>query len=140
MATRYADRIFMSVNGQRIADLQRVNVKQNHSRKVVPTMTPDGYSRGFVQGNKEFDVSATIAVQNQLARPKFEEIDYENTNVQITALFGKDQLVISGVFLKDNEDDAAGVGEEVKTTFNFGALKVTDPIGNSSLFTIVAGT
>ncbi len=39
-------------------------------------------------------------------------------------------------FNKDVEDNSGGVGEEVKTTFNFGALRLQDAVGNSSLFNI----
>jgi hypothetical protein len=134
MATRFADRLFLTVNGQRVIDLQSCQIKQNHNRKVVQSMTPDGYNRGFTQGNLDVDITATIAVENQLARPKFELIDYENSDVQITAVFGADQLIATGVWLSDNDDNSSNVGEEVKSTFNFKALKITDPIGNSSLF------
>ena len=77
-----------------------------------------------------------MAVQNQLARPKLEAIDYENNDVQITFLVGADQYVATGLFLKDVEDAAGGVGDEVKTTFNFSALKVQDAVGNSVLFNL----
>ena len=131
---RYADRIFVSVNGQRVTDVQSVTVRQNHNARAVPTMTPDRFNRGFVRGNMDIDVTVQIAVDNALARPKFENIDYESSDVAITAVFGSDQLVIKDVFLKDNDDSAGGVGDEVKTTFNFGALKIQDAVGNSSLF------
>jgi hypothetical protein len=47
---------------------------------------------------------------------------------------GSEQFIATGVFLKDAEDSAGGVGDEVKATFNFGATKITDSVGNSSLF------
>lgn len=134
MATKYADRMFISINGQTVYDVQSAQVKQNHNAKAVPSMTPDGFNRGFVQGNIEIDLQVVIAVENQLARPKFEAIDYEGNSVQFTAVFGQDQIIGTSLFLKDNDDNAAGVGEEVKSTFNFGCLKLTDATGNSSLF------
>lgn len=136
MATRYADRAFISLNGARIIDIQSSQLKQNHNRKVVPTMTTDGFNRGFVQGNRDIDITMTIAVQNQLSRPKFESIDYENNDVQITYIVGAEQFIATGVFLKDNDDNSAGVGDEVKTTFNFSALRLQDAVGNSVLFDI----
>jgi hypothetical protein len=139
MTTRYADRAFISVNGAAVADLQSASLKQVHNRKVVPSMTPDNFNRGFVQGNMDIDITATIAVQNQLGRPKLELIDYENNNVQITFVVGADQYVATGLFLKDNDDNASGIGQEVKTTFNFGAIKLSDATGNSSLFNINLG-
>lgn len=136
MAIRYADRAFVSLNGARLVDVQSAQLKQNHNRKVVPSMTTDGFNRGFVQGNRDIDITLTIAVQNQLSRPKFESIDYENNDVQITFIVGAEQFIATGVFLKDNDDNSAGVGDEVKTTFNFSALRLQDAVGNSVLFNI----
>lgn len=126
--------MFISINGARLVDVQSASVKQTHNAKVVPSMTPDGFNRGFVKGNRDIDVTIALAVQNGLARPKFEAIDYEANDVQLTAIFGADQLVCTGLFLKDNEDNAGGVGEEVKGSFNFSALKIQDAVGNSTLF------
>lgn len=136
MATKYADRAFISINGARISDLQSASLKQNKNARVVPSMTPDGFNRGFVQGNTDIDISLSLAVQNQLSRPKLETIDYENNDVQLTFVVGADQYIATGLFLKDVDDNAGGIGDEVKTTFNLGALKLTDAVGNSSLFNI----
>lgn len=136
MATKYADRAFISVNGARIADVQSSSLRQNKNARVVPSMTPDGYNRGFVQGNTDIDITLQIAVQNALSRPKLEAIDYENSDVQLTYIVGAEQFIATGLFLKDAEDNAGGVGDEVKTTFNFGAIRLQDAIGNSSLFNL----
>lgn len=136
MTTRYADRAFLSVNGAALLDLQTASLKQNKNAKPVPSMTPDGFNRGFVQGNVDIDIMGQIAVQNQLARPKLEGIDYENNDVQITFVCGADQFVCTGVFMKDVEDNSGGVGQEAKGTFNWGALRCQDAVGNSALFDI----
>lgn len=136
MSTRYADRAFISVNGARLADLQSASLKQTKNAKAVPSMTNDGFNRGFVQGNVDIDITVQIAVLNTLARPKLEAIDYETNDVQITWVCGAEQFVCTGVFNKDTDDNAGGVGDEVKTTFNFGALRIVDSVGNSSLFNL----
>jgi hypothetical protein len=136
MATKYADRAFLSVNGARIADLESAELRQNFNAREVPTMSPDGFNRGYVEGNRTIDITATIANQNQLARPKLEAIDFENNDIQITWIVGSDQFVATGVFRKDVSDNAGGVGDEVKTSFSFGALRLTDTTGNSSLFSL----
>jgi hypothetical protein len=136
MATKYADRAFISINGTRVGDVQSASLKQNLSSKEVASMTPDGFNRGFVRGNTVIDITLAIAVQNQLARPKFEQINYETADVQLTFECGAELFVATGLFLKDVEDNAGGVGEEVKATFNFGALKLTDAVGNSVLFNV----
>lgn len=136
MATKYADRAFISINGTRIADVQSASLKQNKNARVVPSMTPDGFNRGFVQGNTDIDVTVQIALQNALARPKFESIDYESSDVQLTFACGAELFTATGLFLKDVDDNAGGVGDEVKTTFNFSALRLVDSVGNSALFNI----
>lgn len=133
MGMLYADRMFLNMNGTRLVDLQSASIRRNMNARAVPSMTPDGFNRGFVQGNQDIDVNAVIAVENDLARPKLELIDYKNNDVSITAVVGADQYVIGPLFVKDAEDSAPGVGEEVKTTFNWGALRITDAVGNSVL-------
>lgn len=136
MATLYADRAFISVNGAKIADVQSASLKQNFNAKAVPSMTPDRFNRGFVKGNMDIDIALTIAIQNSLAHPKLQFIDFVNNDVQLTFVVGADQYVATGLFIKDNDINTAGIGEEGKVTFNFGALKVTDAVGNSVLFNI----
>lgn len=136
MAQKYADRAFISVNGSSLLDVQSASLKQNLNAKVVPSMTPDGFNRGFVQGNKDIDITCQIALENKLSRPKLEAIDYEANDVQMTFRCGAELFVATSLFNKDVEDNAGGVGEEVKSTFNFGALKLVDSVGNSALFNI----
>jgi hypothetical protein len=136
MSTKYADRAFISVNGTRLVDVQSASLRQNKNARPVPVMSDDGFNRGFVQGNTDIDINVVIAVRNQLSRPKLESIDYESNDVQLTFICGAEQFVATSLFLKDNEDNAGGIGDEVKTTFNFGAIKLTDGVGNSSLFSL----
>lgn len=136
MSVKYADRAFLSVNGTRILDVQSATLRQNKNARAVPSMTSDGFNRGFVQGNRDIDITFTVAVRNALARPKLENIDFEASDVQLTFVVGSEQFIATGLFLKDVEDGAGGVGDEVKTTFNCGALRVQDSVGNSSLFNL----
>lgn len=129
MSQMYADRIFVSVNGFEMIDVQSVQVRHNFNRKAVPSMTRDRRNRGFTQGNLDISLTVQVAVQNQVARPKFDAIDYEANDVAITAIFGADQLTYLSCFLVDNDDNGSGIGAEVTSTFNFGALDYKDPIG-----------
>lgn len=131
---KYADRAFISVNGAPLADLESADMTRDKKRRAVDTMSPDGFNKGFVEGNWEFNISLTLAVRNQQARPKLENIDYENNDIQITWVVGADQYVATGVFLKTSNDQTPGVGQNAKNAIAFGALKVTDTIGNSVLF------
>ena len=136
MSIKYADRAFLSVNGQRLTDLQSATLKTTKNARVVPSMTRDGYNKGFVQGNSDFDLTFTIAVQNLLASPKIEAIDFETNDVSATFECGADSYTANGLFLKDTDQAAGGIGDEVKKTWNMGALKLTDSVGNSALFNI----
>lgn len=137
MAQKYADRAFISINGTRVADVQSASLKQNRNAKAVASMTSDGFNRGFTEGNRDIDITLTVAVRNKEPRPKLDFIDYENNDVQLTFICGVEQFVATGLFLKDSDDNAGGVGDEVKSTFNFGALRLQDLVGNGSLFDIV---
>ena len=134
MATVYADRAFVSIGNVPIIDVQSAQLRQNHNSRVVGTMTPDNFNRGFLVGNRDIDITITIAVDNDLARPKFDSIDYKANDVALTFIVGADQFTATGLHLKENDDNAGGVGEEVKSTFSFGAVKLVDTKGNSSLF------
>lgn len=136
MAQLYADRAFITVNGAKIADLQSASLKQNLNARAVPSMTEDRFNKGFVQGNTDIDITLQLAVQNTLARPKLESLPYKTADIQLTFVVGADQYVATGLFMKDAEDNAGGIGDEVKATFNMGALKVTDAVGNSVLFNL----
>ena len=136
MSQLYADRMFIQIGSQEIADVQSCSVKQNRNRKVVPTMSRNRRNKGYAMGNLDIDVSLVLAVENDSPRPKLEFLDYDANDVSLVAIFGSDQLVLHGLGLNDNSDDSAGPGEEVKASFNFKALDITDPIGNGPLFTI----
>ena len=134
MAVKYADRAFISVNGVPILDIQSASLKQNDNAREVPSMTPDGFNRGYVRGNRVSDLTITVATRNQQSSPKLENIDYENNDVQATFQVGADIYVCKDLFYKDREDNAGGVGDEVKQTHNFGVIRTVDAVGNSVLF------
>jgi len=136
MSTKYADRAYLTVNGARIADLQSATLRQTLNARPVPSMTRERFNKGFVQGNVDIDVTAQIAIQNTLASPKIEFTDFEASDVAIAFECGSDLYQATGVFLKDTEQTASGIGDEARKTWNFGALKVIDSVGNSSLFDI----
>lgn len=139
MATKYADRAFLRVNGSRLADLESSSLKQNFNAKAVPTMTPDQFNRGFVKGNTDIDITWVMAVQNLKPRPKIESLDFENNDISIVFEVGQEQFVATGIFPKDATDDASGVGTEVKSTQNYGALKVVDATGSPVDFNLQLG-
>jgi hypothetical protein len=136
MSVLYADRVFLSVNGVELLDLESCSLKQNDGTKTVPTMTRNRRNKGFVKGNREIDIAAVVAVQNKLGSPKLEGIDYEANDVALTFECGGDRYTAVGVNLVDTSQDSSGVGSEVKKSFNLKALDLVDQVGNSSLFDI----
>lgn len=140
MTMLYADRAFLSVNGTEVSDLQSLSLKKTKNARAVDTMTRDGFNRGFVRGNLQATISATLAVQNELARPKLDYIDYAANDVQLTIEVGADVYVCTGLFDMDSSDDMPNIGTEAKASFNWGCLRVTDAIGNAvELFDIQLG-
>lgn len=107
--------------------------------RVSQSITPDGFNRGATNGNRDIDITLAFAVPNVAPRVAFEAINYASNDVQITWICGGQIAIATGVYLKDVEDSAPGVGEEVKTTASFGAMRVTDAIGNPVLFNLDLG-
>lgn len=136
MATQYADRAFISVNGAKIADLQTADLSLDFKSKPVESMTEDQFNEGYVKGNIAIDVNFEIAIQNALSTPKVEFIDFTNNSVQITWVCGADQFVVTGIFVKTAKNAVSGVGTEGKKNWAFGGLKVKDAVGNSILFPV----
>lgn len=133
---QYADRAFVSVNGAPLLDLQSASLKTNQNSKAVPSMTNDRFNRGAVFGNIDIDIDVEVAVQQLLASPKLETLPYASSDVRINFQCGADLYVATGVYLKNSDQNASGVGSEAKKTFSLGALKLVDSVGNSVLFDI----
>ena len=136
MAMKYADRAFLTVAGKELFDVQSATLKQNRNARQVPSMTHDGRNRGIVEGNLDVDVTFTIAVENQLASPQLDFTDYISNDLSLVFKCGVDTYTATKLYLKDNEESAGGIGDEVKKTYNFGALDVTSNSSNSSLFDV----
>lgn len=136
MSVLYADRVFFSVNGVEVLDVESASLKQSDGTKAVPTMTRNRRNKGFVKGNREIDLSVAVAVQNKLGSPKLESIDYEANDVAVTFECGGDRYTAVGVAFVDAAQDGSGVGSEAKKSFNLKALDLVDQVGNSSLFDI----
>jgi hypothetical protein len=139
MATLYADRAFLTVNGVEFQDVESASLKMNDATKPVPSMTRNRRNKGFVKSNREWTGNIVVAVQNKLASPKLEDIDFENNSVALTYEVGADRYTTVDLDLVDMDLTASGVGSEVKKTFNLVATDVIDQVGNSSLFNLSFG-
>lgn len=137
MSTVYADRAFISVNGAPVIDIQSASLKQNFNAKPVPSMTNDQFNRGFVVGNVDIDIDLEVAVQNALPSPKLETLPFKTADVALNFVCGADQYVATGLFMKTTDQNASGIGSEVKKTFSMGAIKLVDSVGNvAAIFNI----
>lgn len=134
MSQLFADRGFLSMNGVPLLDIESITVRLSDGTKHVPTMTRNRRFSGTVKGNREISCNFAIAVQNSLASPKLEMIDYQSNNVALTFEHGADRYSLVNMDYVDSEQSASGVGSEGKKSFNMIALDIIDQKGNSSLF------
>lgn len=117
-------------------DLQSCTLNSNYNAKPVPNMTTDGYNTGFVQGNHDIDLEFEVAIENGLASPKPEEVDFTNNAVSIGVVVGADHYVVQGIFRKTSKVSVPGIGQEAKKSWTWGGLRLTDLAGNSILFPV----
>jgi hypothetical protein len=134
MSQLYADRVFLSMNGTEAQDVQSATLEQNRNSKAVRSMTRKPFNTGFVEGNRDIKITATIAVQNALASPKWDQYDYVANDVSMSFECGADLYVAHNLELVSCRLEGTGVGEEVKKVFEFLALSLTDAVGDSALF------
>lgn len=136
MGVLFADRGFISLNGVEVLDVESIEVRKNQNTKYVPTMTRNRRYKGTVKGNLDLNVNFAVAVQNRLATPKIEFIDFEANDVALTFEHGADRYTLVGGDIVDDAQSAGGVGSEGKKTFNMLFTDVIDQVGNSALFTL----
>jgi len=134
MGVLFSDRGFISINGIEVLDVESITVKQGDGTKYVPTMTRNRRNKGTVKGNRDINVSFSVAVQNKLGTPKIENIDFEKGNAALTFEHGADRYTCVGLDFVDTEQSSSGVGSEGKKSFNMLAMDCLDQVGNSALF------
>lgn len=130
----FADRGFLSVNGVEVLDVESIEIKVTDGTKYVQTMTRNRRHKGTVKGNRDINISLSVAVQNALGSPKLENIDYHSNDVALTFEHGADRYTITGVDFVDTSQSASGVGSEGKKSFNLLGGDIIDQVGNSALF------
>lgn len=134
MGVLYADRGFISINGVEVLDVESITVKQADGTKYVPTMTRNRRYKGTVKGNRDINISFSVAVQNKLGTPKIENLDFQNQDIALTFEHGADRYTCVGLDFVDAEQSASGVGSEGKKNFNMLAMDCIDQVGNSAVF------
>lgn len=138
-AAVYADRAFVSFQGIELINIQRSSLRQDFGGKAVESMTPDRFNRGFLLGNRKITIGLTLAVEQTLARPKIDGIDFTAQDYAITYVVGANLWVATGLFPIDATDDSGGVGAESTFAINLGATRFTDAVGNPITFGVVLG-
>lgn len=134
MGVLYIDRMFVSLNGVEVLDIESASLKVSDGTKFVPTMTRNRRNKGTVKGNRDISGNLAVAVQSTLGTPKIENIDFNSQDVAITMEHGADRYTLVGVDFVDLEQSAQAVGSEGKKTFNMLATDIIDQVGNSALF------
>lgn len=134
MGTLYIDRMFVTMNGVEVLDIESASLKVSDGTKYVPTMTRNRRHKGTVKGNRDINGQVVVAVQSTLGSPKIENIDFNSQNVRVTMEHGGDRYTLTGIDFVDMDQAASGVGAEGKKTFNLLATDILDQVGNSALF------
>ncbi len=134
MGVLYQDRGFISINGVEVLDVESIEAKIADGTKFVPTMTRNRRNKGTVKGNRDINLSFSVAVQSTLGTPKIENIDFNSQDVALTFEHGGDRYSFVGLDFADVSQSASGVGSEGKKSFNMLATDVIDQVGNSALF------
>lgn len=139
MAIKYADRAFLSINGQEIIDVRSATLRRSQNRQVVQTMTRDGYNKGFTEGNEETTVDFTVGVRAREGLPKLNQLDFEANEVAIVFECGAERVLCIGGWIDEHEISASGVGSEADARWTFHALKTVDENGSSVTDAVVLG-
>lgn len=134
MATNYSDRGFISLNGVPIYDVEDISWEVDDGTKVVPTMTRNRRNMGYVSGNRTVTCNFSIAVQNTLATPKIEFIDFTTQDVALTIQQGADNYTLVNMAFAKVTQSAPAVGTQGKKSFSALFLDIVDSAGNGDLF------
>lgn len=134
MSQLYVDRMFLNFNGVEVQDLTDVDLSISDGTKVVQTMSRNRRNKGTVKGNRDIKLRFSLAVQNTLASPKIEDIDFQSGLYSIGLEHGGDRYLLKDVDYADSNQTASGVGTEGKKQFNLVAMDIVDQKGDSALF------
>jgi hypothetical protein len=133
----YTDRFYVTFNGTAMflpGNILSIDVDANGHTSAVNGMTTSGDMSGYVHGNMEYDIRATVAVQNKTepGAIDFVAFDYETGNATITLAassksyggheYNGPTLVFTGVAFKTSRLVSSGAGQAATYTYEFGAL------------------
>lgn len=136
-AVRYADRAFLSINGQELVDVKSASFRGGHNRNRVSTMTRDGRDKGYTEGNEMAMIDFTVAVRQLEGLPKLHQIDFEGNDVAMVFECGAERILCNGGWIDEREINASGVGAEADARYTFHALSTVDENGSSVTDVIV---
>lgn len=137
MSRLYADRGHLNFQGVELQDIMEISVSRNDGTKPVGTMSRDRRHKGYVKGNREIRWTFSVAVQESLATPKIEDLDFQSNDYSCTFEHGGDRYTLVDIEHADDNQAASGVGTEGKKSFNMLALDILDQNGNSALFKLL---
>lgn len=127
MAKRYADRIFVSINGFEQVNLVSFNMSRNQNLTRVETMNRSKRTAGFKSGNLAINGSFETELERDKAALDIALAD-PDSNIEIVAEAGGDRYTITGV--EESDMSMAGsVGSATKTT-NWEALDIVNENGD----------
>jgi len=141
---RFADRCFISINGQEQINVISARCTRVENRRAVPGMTRNRRDLGFIEGNVSVRGAFTLAIPASDTPSIIEQIDFGAYDVFAVFEFGAfsggtDRVTVGPLWLNDSDRNSPAVGTEATKTYEFAALElfsstmssVTDRIGHA---------
>lgn len=126
----FADRMFVTVNGFEILELESVDYSANQNLTPKETMTRNKRNLGFSAGNLAVTLNLTMAVEADKAQINLALAD-PTADINVGAEMGGDSFLFTGV--AQNEISGTGSVGAASKTLALLALDFTDENGNSRL-------
>ena len=126
--TLYADRGFVTINGNEWQDLKSANLKRNPNAKRVGTMSRNYRNSGYKFGNLDLDLDLEMEVRQLQAQF---DLYLQDPTVEVDAVFevGGERITLKNL-QENNMELSSSVGEASKKSAYF-ALDMVNENGTS---------
>lgn len=130
MAKLYADRAFLEINGEEIADIEDIDYQVIENLTRVETMTRNRRSAGFRKGN--LGIALTLGLAIEIDRPQLAmRLKAPNATANVVVEMGGERLSFKDVE-QSQQSGNASVGN-AKKTLQLEAIDFVDENGRSRM-------
>jgi hypothetical protein len=88
----YADRMFIEVNGNQVADCMSAEINADESLSTVDTMTSNYRSAGYKKGNKKVTIKMELAITRKQAQIDMALAD-DDAEINVVAICGGERYI-----------------------------------------------